>query len=79
LRSADAATAEWLAMKDGYEHALALFEAGNFTGSLRALYTLLAKQEDHHDVPSLNLIGRAVEFLRSPPEHFDGILELGSK
>ena len=79
LRSADAATPEWLAMKDGYEHALALFEAGNFTGSLRALYTLLAKQEEHHDVPSLNLVGRAVELLRSPPEHFDGILELSSK
>ena len=79
LRSADSASTEWLALKDGYEHALALFEAGNFTGSLRALYTLLSKQEDHHDVPSLNLIGRAVEFLRSPPEHFDGILELSSK
>jgi adenylate cyclase len=79
LRSAESASAEWLALKDGYEHALALFEAGNFTGALRALYTLLAKQEDHLDVPSLNLIGRSVEFLRAPPEHFDGILELMTK
>ena len=79
LRSAETATPEWQTLKEGYEHALALFEAGNFSASLRALYGLLSKQEDHHDVPSLNLIGRAVEFLRSPPEHFDGIMELTSK
>ena len=79
LRATESASPEWMALKDGYEHALALFEAGNYTGSLRALYTLLSKQEDHHDVPSLNLIGRSVELLRSPPDHFDGILELSSK
>jgi adenylate cyclase len=79
LRSSDQATPDWLGLKDGYEHALALFEAGNFTGTLRALYTLLAKQEDHHDMPSLNLIGRAVEFLKSPPENFDGIWDLIEK
>jgi adenylate cyclase len=79
LRSADAVAPEWQTLKEGYEHALALFEAGNFSSALRALYGLLSKQEDHHDVPSLNLIGRAVEFLKSPPEHFDGILELSSK
>ena len=79
LQAGDSVSPEWQSMKEGFEHALALFEAGNFNASLRALYGLLAKQEEHHDVPSLNLIGRAVEFLRSPPEHFDGILELSVK
>jgi adenylate cyclase len=79
LRSVESATPFWLALKESYEHALSLFEAGNFTGCLRALYALLSRQEDHHDFPSLSLVARAVEFLKSPPEHFDGILELVSK
>ncbi len=79
LRSAETATPEWLELKEGYEHALSLFEAGNFSGALRSLSAIQAKADDHHDVPSLNLIGRAVDFLRSPPEHFDGVLELSSK
>jgi adenylate cyclase len=79
LRAPDTLPPEWPGLKEGYENALALFEGGNFSGCLRALYTLLAKVEESHDVPSLNLVSRAVECLKLPPEKFDGIVELSTK
>jgi adenylate cyclase len=74
----ESAAPERQAWRDGYEQGLALYEAGDWRGACRCLHPLLAQQETL-DVPSLILMGRAVEALRSPPEHFDGVIELSSK
>jgi adenylate cyclase len=75
---AEGAAPEWQAWRDGYEQGLALFEAGDWRGTCRALYPLLPHQETP-DVTCLLLMGRALEALQSPPERFDGIIELSSK
>jgi adenylate cyclase len=75
---AEGAAPEWQAWRDGYEKGLALFEAGDWRGTCRALYPLLPHQETP-DVTCLMLMGRALEALQSPPKHFDGIIELSSK
>jgi adenylate cyclase len=75
---AGGADADWLARRDLYENGLALYEAGDFAGACRAIYPLLVGQEGH-DVPSLTLMGRAVDALRSPPEHFDRVFDLLQK
>ncbi len=75
---AESAAPEWQAWRDAYERGLALFEAGDWRGAARCLQPLMAQQEAL-DVPCLILVGRAVEALRAPPEHFDGIIELSSK
>jgi adenylate cyclase len=75
---AEGATPEWQAWRDSYEKGLALFEAGDWRGACRALWPLLPQQETP-DVPCLALMNRALEALLSPPERFDGIVELSSK
>jgi adenylate cyclase len=72
------ATPEWLARRDAYEQALALYEAGDWAGVCRALHPLLAAG-DHPDVPGLNLIGRSIEALKNPPERFDPVFDLRTK
>jgi adenylate cyclase len=76
--AAEGAAPEWQAWRDGYEQGLALFEAGDWRGACRALQPLLLHQETP-DIACLTLMSRALEALRSPPEHFDGIIELSSK
>jgi adenylate cyclase len=76
---AETAAPAWLTRRDTYENALALYEAGNWSAACQALYPLLANPEGQYDVPSLNLLTRAVEAIKSPPEHFDGVVELSSK
>jgi adenylate cyclase len=74
---AESAAPEWQAWRDGYEKGLAMYEAGDWRGSCRALYPLLPQETP--DVPCLALMNRALEALLAPPEHFDGIIELRSK
>jgi adenylate cyclase len=69
---------EWQARRDAYERALALYEAGDWSGVCRALHPLLA-EGGVRDVPGLNLIGRSVEALRNPPERFDPVFDLRTK
>jgi adenylate cyclase len=76
---AEQAAPEWRSACESYETALKSFESGDFAGACRTLYPLLAAHGDEHDVPSLNLIARAVDALKSRPEHFDGVLDLTSK
>lgn len=71
--------AQWQARREGYEAALAQFEAGHWDEACRTLYPLLGAQPEHYDVPSLTLIGRAVECLKSPPVAFVPVLEFGQK
>jgi len=76
---AESATPEWLAHRDTYENALALFEAGEWAAACRAIYPLLAGQEGRYDFPSLDLVVRSIECLKNPPKDFDGVVELSSK
>jgi adenylate cyclase len=62
-----------------YERALQQYEASQFGEACQTLYPLLAQQEGKYDIPSLNLLTRAVEALKNPPSSFDGIYEFSSK
>lgn len=76
---AEEAEPEWAKHRDAYERALALYEAGKFGDACRVVYPILAGQEGHYDVPSLNLVMRSVEGIKDPPNPFDGVLKLPEK
>ena len=69
----------WCALRDSYEAALGQFEAGDWARACRTLYPLLASQPDRYDVPSLTLIGRAVDCLKKPRATFDPVLDFTQK
>jgi adenylate cyclase len=75
---AETATPEWCARRDTYEKALALYEAGDWAAAHSVIAPLVAGPPDH-DLPSINLAGRALEALRSCPEHRDTAFELNMK
>ena len=71
---------EWRRRRDEYERGLAHFEAGDWTATCRTIHPLLEVQGPPYDVPSLNLIERAVQCLKSPPRvPFNPTFELTSK
>jgi adenylate cyclase len=76
---AESASAEWQSRRDSYEQALDLYESGKWSEACRTLLPLLATGQESYDLPTLSLLGRAVECLKAPPPHFDPILELKSK
>src|SRR5262245_29818447 len=76
---AETADAEWTGRRDAYEQALGLYETSQFGNACSAIYPLLTNQEGNYDVPSLNLVTRAVEAIKNPPEKFDGVFELTFK
>jgi adenylate cyclase len=65
-----APTPEWNALRDSFEQALAHFEAREWSEACGLLAGLLSRGPDY-DIPSLQLLSRAVECLRSRPEPFD--------
>jgi adenylate cyclase len=69
---------EWLRCRDVYELALRQYESGQWAEVCRTLYPLL-KDHNKYDLPSLDLISRAVDCLRHPPASFDPVWELKSK
>jgi adenylate cyclase len=70
----------WSTLRSAYEQALELFEVERLPEACRILQPLLAgRDETGYDVPSLDLISRAVQRLRSPLGPFDPVLVLGSK
>jgi adenylate cyclase len=78
----ETATLEWLAQRDTYEAALALYEAGEWAKASQALVPLLlqhAAQQAHYDKPTLRLLRRAGECLETPPDAFDPVMEFTSK
>ena len=79
LHSAATDDAQWQSRRDGYEAALKQFESHDWAAACGTLYPLLAAQPDRYDVPSLTLIGRAVECLKSPPAAFDPVLDFSHK
>jgi adenylate cyclase len=76
---AESASIDWQSRCESYERALALYESGKWSEACQALFPLLNGAEGSYDLPSLTLLGRAVECLKAPPSGFDPILELKSK
>jgi adenylate cyclase len=76
---AESATPEWQHRRESYEQALALYEAGKWSEATQAVFPFLTGAGGTYDVPSLTLLGRAVECLKAPPASFDPVLELKSK
>jgi len=66
---------EWCDRRDGFELALAHFEGGRWSEACRLLAALLTADGDY-DVPSLQLLSRSVECLRSNPASFDPSLTI---
>jgi adenylate cyclase len=69
----------WQSRRETYEHALALYEAGKWSEACEALLPLLTRATGSHDLPSLTLLGRAVECIKARPAHFDPVLDLKTK
>jgi adenylate cyclase len=76
---AESASADWQSRCESYEQALDLYESGKWSEACRTLFPLLATGRETYDLPTLSLLGRAVECLKAPPPHFDPVLELKSK
>lgn len=69
----------WRELRDGYESGLALYQAGRFAEACRTLYPLLYGPTERHDLPTLTLIGRCIDCLKSPLRAFDPVVELVQK
>jgi adenylate cyclase len=76
---AESASTDWQSRLESYERALDLYETGKWSEACQALFPLLTGGEGTYDLPSLTLLGRAVECLKAPQSSFDPILELKSK
>jgi len=76
---AESASPDWDSRRASYEQALELYESGKWSEACRTLFPLLATAQETYDLPTLSLLGRAVECLKAPPLHFDPVLELKSK
>jgi adenylate cyclase len=79
LHSAAPDDPQWKQQREGYEAALAQFESRRWAEACRTLYALVETQADRYDIPSLTLIGRAVECLKSPPATFEPVLDFVQK
>ncbi len=70
---------DFQALRDRYESALSLYESGRWSEAGKTLYPILAGQEGRYDLPTLSLMGRAIECLKSTPPVFDPVLHLTDK
>ena len=69
----------WRVGRDTYERGLELYEAGRWWDACRGLYPLLAGREHDYDLPTLMLVGRCIDCLKSPQASFDPVFVLGQK
>jgi len=71
----------WTARRTAYETALQQYESKNWADACRSLYPLLVQRAgaDGMDIPSLNLLARAVDCLKDPPKEFDPVIEFRQK
>lgn len=69
----------WLRIKEVYEQALAFYEGEAWGDAWRTLSPLFAGHEHDFDVPSLNLMSRTLDCLRTPPSPFDRSFSLRTK
>ena len=72
-------TAEWLAMRDAYEAALLLCENGEWAEACSVLYPVLRPRSGEFDKPTLGLLARSVDCLRSPQDKHDPVIDLKVK
>jgi adenylate cyclase len=77
--SGEPQTLEWSARRDAFEEALGHYESRRFAEACQSLYPLLAQQAGQYDVPTLTLLSRAVECLKSLPDEFSPVLEISHK
>jgi len=70
--------APWRARRDEFERALQWFEARQWADACQSLATLLSHGGEY-DVPSLQLLARSVECLRSQPDSFDPALAIAKQ
>ena len=73
------APAGWLAGRDAYESALALYEQGRLSEACRALFPLLETHDGRYDKPALTLAARAIDGLRAGASAFDPVIVLEGK
>jgi adenylate cyclase len=77
----ETASAEWLAFRDRYEQALALYEGRQWFKTCQILLALMEESggPGQHDQPTLKLARRAFSCLESPPDPFDPVMDLSGK
>lgn len=68
-------TPEWRALRDVFEKALGHFEAREWSEACGLLSGLLTAGSEY-DIPSLQLLSRSVDCLRSRPEPFDAAMTI---
>ena len=56
----------WRTRRDTYEEGLSQFEACEMPRACRAFHRLLEGQEGRYDLPTLGLLGRAIEHMKNP-------------
>jgi adenylate cyclase len=69
----------WIAFRDAYEAALALFEQGRLSEACRALFPMLDDSQGRNDQPSLILASRALDGLKSRGREFDPVIAFQAK
>lgn len=69
----------WKQRRDIYETALTQYEASEWTQACQSLNPLLAATDSTFDLPSLGLMSRSIELIKSPPVEFDPVWNLSSK
>ena len=75
----DSVSEEWKTHRDAYEWALDLYEQKKWAEACAALVELLAEYKLDIDGPTVALVGRTVECLKSQPANFDSVWSLPSK
>jgi len=70
---------QWMARRDAYEEALALFEENQCALACQKLQPLLSAETGSYDLASLTLMSRAINYLRTPPDQFDPVFVLETK
>jgi adenylate cyclase len=77
----ESASPEWLASRDAYEAALALYESRQWLKTCQTLLPLLEQTQERgeHDNATLKLMKRSWACLEAPGEPFDPVLDLTSK
>jgi adenylate cyclase len=70
---------EWEYRRNVYQEGLEHYESSRWAEACRTLYSVLHGQEGRWDLPTLTLIGRAIECLKSNPTRFDPVYRLTDK
>ena len=75
----DAVADEWKIHRDAYEWGLGLYESGKWGEACAALVELLADYKSEVDGPTVALVSRTAECLKSQPSHFEPVWTIAGK